>query len=512
MQKLVGNCTANSIARMRTLVGRSNLERVACGTLQVCAVLICLSVMPLAAHSQSGVIKPLFSFSCPQQGNCPFGYSPDVLIQASDGNFYGAAEFTQIQGDPQGGTLFKLTPGGRLTRLFTFPAGASGNYLKGSQPATALVEANDGFIYGTTLSGGGAADAGVLFRISKTGEFEVVHTFCSAANCADGFTPNSLILGQDGDLYGVTRAGGSNNSTCVHFGGCGTIFRFSPPGTFTTLFEFDGSTEIRSSPFGLIQGSDGNFYGAGDNVFSFTPSGEFTVLATFPLFPSPFFIASANSQLVQASSGTIYGALTAYELHQAQFYEIDPSNENFALLPQIGILGVNFSIGSTIQASDGNLWTAFTIGGDGVVLAMSPETGAVLQSIPFAGTNGIAPDGGVIQGADGKIYGTASQGGTVAKGKVASGTVWSLDAGLPAPAAVVAALSPATGAVGSKVKIRGNGFIGTTAVTFNGVSAAFEVLNTNFITATVPTGAASGPIAVTNLGGTTVSTEQFNVQ
>jgi uncharacterized repeat protein (TIGR03803 family) len=434
-----------------------------------------------------------------------------VLIQASDGNLYGAAE---VSGElPQGGTIFKITPSGQFTRLFAFPAGGSGNYLEGSLPATALVEANDGFIYGTTYSGGAAA-LGVLFRISKTGkDFKVVHSFCSAANCADGSLPNSLILGQDGSLYGVAEAGGSNNSICVHDGGCGTIFRFTPPSTFTTLFEFDGSTEISRTPIALIQGADGNFYGAGANVFSFTPSGVFTVLATFPLFPPPFVINSADSQLVQASSGTLYGALKAYELNQAQFYEIDPSGSNFQLFPQIGILS-GFFIGSTIQASDGNLWTAFSYTSDtnGGILAMSPETGAILQNISFSNTNASLPDGGVIQGADGKIYGTATNGGTVAKGKMAGGTVWSLDAGLPAPAGTVATFTPASGAVGSEVTIRGSRFIGTTAVTFNGVSAAFTVLNTSFITTTVPAGATSGPIAVKNLGGTTVSTEQFTVQ
>lgn len=511
MRKMAGKCDTNAVGRMSAPVGGSNLGSVVRGTLRVCAALICLSALGLAGHAQTGTIAQLFAFPCAQQtGNCPSGASPDVLIQASDGNFYGAAEFSTID-NSGGGTLFKITPGGQFTRLFTFPAGGG----KGSEPATALVEANDGFIYGTTLSGGGADSAGVLFRISKNGgEFEVLHRFCSSANCADGSLPNSLILGQDGNLYGVTQSGGSDNSICIHDGGCGTIFRFTPPSTFTRLFEFDGSTEIGRTPFGLIQGSDGNFYGAGENVFRFTASGEFTVLADFPLFPAPFIIAAADSQLVQASSGALYGALIAYELHQAQFYEIDPSSGGLELLPQIGILGVNFFIGSTIQASDGNLWTAFTQSNatEGGVITMSPETGAVLQNIAFAGTNGSFPDGGVIQGADGKIYGTATQGGTVAKGKVAGGAVWSLDAGLPAPAAVVAAFHPVSGAVGSKVKIRGNGFIGTTAVTFNGVGAAFEVLNTYFITATVPAGAASGPIAVTNLGGTTVSTEQFTVQ
>jgi hypothetical protein len=86
-----------------------------------------------------------------------------------------------------------------------------------------------------------------------------------------------------------------------------------------------------------------------------------------------------------------------------------------------------------------------------------------------------------------------------------------LDAGLAPPAAGVAAFSPASGAAGTKVLIRGSHFIGTTAVTFNGVSATFTVLNTEFMSATVPVGATTGPIAVTNAAGTTVSTAHFTV-
>ena len=111
------------------------------------------------------------------------------------------------------------------------------------------------------------------------------------------------------------------------------------------------------------------------------------------------------------------------------------------------------------------------------------------------------------------FVGTTELGGTISGGgkKFADGTVWILDAGLPAPTPALAAFTPASGAVGSVVTIRGNNFVGTTAVTFNGVSASFQVLNRQFISATVPAGATTGPIKVTNLGGTTTSTQSFTV-
>jgi hypothetical protein len=98
------------------------------------------------AFASGSAIQPLFTFPCsPDQSfppPCPAGYAPNVLIQASDGNFYGAAELTtESTSSPQGGTLFKITPGGQFTLLFTFSPDKNGNYLNGDMPSSALVEA-----------------------------------------------------------------------------------------------------------------------------------------------------------------------------------------------------------------------------------------------------------------------------------------------------------------------------------------------------------------------------------
>lgn len=473
-----------------------------------CGILLFLSKM---ASASEPTIQQLFSFPCPTQefANCPLGYNPSILIQASDGNFFGAAQLTtQGTSDPQGGTLFKITPKGQFTLLFTFAPDKSGNYLNGNDPASSLIEANDGFLYGTTPLGG-TTNNGVLFRIEKNGKnFQVLHNFCSETNCADGGGAG-LILGHDGLLYGTTAFGG-NNTVCLQ--SCGTIFRFTPPSTLDTLLTLNGSTE-GSSPGGLVQGADGNFYGtAGFQVFRFTPEGEFTTLTSFPQVDG-FLPTSADSALVEAPNGKLYGALSTYSINQAQFYDINPSGSGFHEFPSIGKLAVDFAIGSPIQASDGNLWTAFTEVSqpNGAVFAFSPVTGDVVHDFEFDGTSGAVPEAGVIQAADGKLYGTASSGGVINGDQLPSGTVWVLDAGLPAPSAQIGGFSPSSGTVGSKILIHGNHFIGTKEVTFNGISAGFTVLNTQFISATVPEGASRGPIAVINEGGTTVSTEDFIV-
>jgi uncharacterized repeat protein (TIGR03803 family) len=245
------------------------------------------SLAVTARAQSSGTIDQLFAFICTggvSGETCPQGGRPDFIIQASDGNFYGAAQVTdEGVSDPQGGTLFKLTPAGKFIQLFTFTQGASG-FLNGNNPVSGFVEANDGFLYGTTFNGGKQND-GVLFRISKTGTgFNVLHTFCSSANCADGSIPNGLLLGQDGNLYGTTQEGGSSVSPCPT-SGCGAIFRFEPTtGAFTVLHRLTAAAD-GLEPLGMIQATNGNFYGISgglsrvgsfnEDIFQFTPAGEF---------------------------------------------------------------------------------------------------------------------------------------------------------------------------------------------------------------------------------------------
>jgi uncharacterized repeat protein (TIGR03803 family) len=244
--------------------------------------------LSLAVTARAQTINQLFAFACTRgvsSDTCPQGARPDIILQASDGNFYGAAQVTdEGVSDPQGGTLFKLTPAGKFTRLFSFTQSAS-EFPNGNNPADGFVEANDGLLYGITFNGGKQND-GVLFRISKTGSgFKVLHNFCSSAKCADGSIPNGLLLGQDGNLYGTTQEGGSSVSPCPR-SGCGTIFRFEPStGTFAVLHRLTAVAD-GLQPFGVIQATNGNFYGVSqgldvdsfnEDIFQFTSGGKFTI-------------------------------------------------------------------------------------------------------------------------------------------------------------------------------------------------------------------------------------------
>jgi len=490
-------------------------------SLSFTSVMVLVFGLSLAATARAQTINQLFAFTCTSSlssATCPQGARPDIILQASDGNFYGAAQVTdEGVSDPQGGTLFKLTPSGEFTKLFTFTQGSNG-FLNGNNPADGFVEANDGFLYGTTFNGGKHND-GVLFRISKMGTgFKVLHNFCSSAKCTDGSIPNGLLLGRDGNLYGTTLEGGSPVSPCPS-SGCGTIFRFEPTtGAFAVLHRLTADAD-GLQPFGMIQATNGNFYGVSqgldidsfnEDIFQFTLAGKFTVQFKSALFDTGI------SGLTQGANGNLYGAFESITAGEINFFEVSTNGTDFVAFAPFTTLAGTITIPSLFLASDGNLWdTNFSdsTAPKGSIFSINPQNGAVLQTFAFDGANGNSPEVGVIQAADGSFVGTTELGGTISGGsnEFADGTVWTLDAGLPAPAPAITLLNATSGKVGSTVLMNGHNFIGTTAVSFNGVSASFQVLNAQFVSATVPAGATTGPVTVTNAGGKATSTQTFTV-
>jgi uncharacterized repeat protein (TIGR03803 family) len=213
--------------------------------------------------TQAGVLTTLYSF-CTQKPLCPDGTAPNSgVLEGPDGNLYGTTVGGGAYGD---GTLFRLTPKGDFTLLHSF-----NNLVDGSAPF-GLMLGGDGNLYGLTSSGGannatcfalGAEDGcGSLFKSTLAGEFTLFYSFCAQSNCADGFTPGELAQGTDGNLYGVTEQGGKY--PCASGGlatGCGTIFNITPTGTLTTLHNFNRRDGDGNEPLGLIQHTDGSFYG-----------------------------------------------------------------------------------------------------------------------------------------------------------------------------------------------------------------------------------------------------------
>jgi uncharacterized repeat protein (TIGR03803 family) len=197
--------------------------------------------------SPAGTLTTIYSF-CARPG-CSDGSTPATpLVLATDGNFYGTTYYGADASCSGGcGTVFKITPSGALTTLHRF------NLSEGTHPDGALIQATDGNFYGTT-NGGDSNPWGTVFKISSDGTLATLHTF----DQSDGAYPDAaLVQGADGNFYGTTYGGGASNS-CLYE--CGTIFEMTPEGALTTLYNFDGINGANPEA-ALIQAADGNFYG-----------------------------------------------------------------------------------------------------------------------------------------------------------------------------------------------------------------------------------------------------------
>ncbi len=382
-----------------------------------------------------GTLTDLFTFD-----GTDGGYVSAGLTLALDGNFYGAAS----QGGSSGyGTVFKVTPGSVVTTLHTFTNGADGAY-----PSAPPIQGVEGNFYGNASSCAGLPPGnqcipfdtyGSIYRITPEGAFKVLHTFKGA----DGINPfGQLVQGTDGYLYGTTLDGGAH--------GVGTVFKISTEGDFTLLYTFDGTHGAHPFAGGLIQGYDGNFYGMASGggasgaglLFKITPGGKLTIVYDL------------------ANSGCCS----------------DP-------------------VGGLVQATDGNFYGTTVFGGNVFRITPSGEftdladIGGSPQSVMLQHTNGILYS-------DNAIAGSADR-----------GYFFSMNVGL----APFVSFLPAARPVGGVVEILGQGFAGTTGVSFNGAAATFTAESDTYLTATIPAGASTGSIIVTEPSGTLTSNKTFRV-
>ncbi len=438
----------------------------------------------------------------------------DGLIQASDGNFYGTTGGLSFPAaTANGGAVFKITPSGALTTLYSF-CSWKGPYIPGGFPCldgadpTGLIQGSDGNFYGTTYDGGAGANpsngdgvhaGGTVFKITPTGTLTTLHSFCNqtgttsygATTCLDGDKPKGkLIQANDGNFYGTTSDGGAN--------GAGTVFKITPSGELTTLYSFCSQTgpngsgglvclDGASPQGGLIQASDGNFYGTGGSVFKITPAGALTTLYLFcrqpnlsgsggPICPD----GQIPVGLIQASDSNFYG--TTYGgganpggddggVGAGTVFKITPTG---ALTTLYSFCSLTDSIGNCvdgqnpngglIQASDGNFYGT-TLGG-GASDVLESVAGTVFQITPagalttlysfctelslgesgFCFYGGDAPQGSLLQASDGDIYGTSEYGGLND-----GGTVFKLSLSLVTPAPATLTVSPRNASFGNAV-------------------------------------------------------------
>ena len=198
------------------------------------------------------------------------GSAPDAkLMQASDGNLYGAADNTVFELSPDENGAFTV-----FTVLYVF-TGPDGQWRDGRWPKGGLIQASDGNLYGMTEYGGDGI-GGTAFELSPDdgGAYTVFTRLHSFNQLGDGYNSRGgLIQASDGNLYGTAFTGGSGGGSCHPYcGGQGTVFELSPDSdgsytVFTLLHFFIGNqppsfTGDGSAPLaGLMQASDGNLYG-----------------------------------------------------------------------------------------------------------------------------------------------------------------------------------------------------------------------------------------------------------
>jgi uncharacterized repeat protein (TIGR03803 family) len=401
-----------------------------------------------AIHAQSATQQVIYSFC--QVSNCPDGSTPsDGMALLADGTFVVAASAGEYNG-----AIVQLTPtdladvysGAAIT---DFCGGASA-CSSGGNPVGVPVQGLDGAVYYVNTFGGffsstGETGSGTIGKLVLGGAGStVLYTFCALSNCDDGAQPGTgLIQGTDGNFYGTTAYGGTTNN--------GTVFRMSPSGNITTLHSFcmaTNCTDGATPDSALLQGADGNFYGTttfggsgtqgpggGDGsgtIYQITPAGDYVVIHSFctggtgcPDGQYP------EGNLVQVENGNIYGVTSGggNSFNAGIVYYIDTSGsfnayEDFGcVLAGTPCITGFFPNGGLIQGSDGNLYGTVTSTN---TKASRDPYGAIFK-LPLNGTaatnvaafctsgspctNGENPGGDLILGSDGNLYGVIDNGG-----------------------------------------------------------------------------------------------------
>ena len=426
--------------------------------------------------------------------------------------------FCNISSTPGGcGTIFKWTPGGGLSTVYDFCS--QSNCVDGALPNGGLVQGPDGNFYGTTIEGGANdtvcpnAGCGTVFKITPGGVLTTLYSFCAVSGCTDGIAPwGTLVLGNDGNFYGTTWGGGGPSYS-------GTVFKITPQGVLTTLHIFD-FTDGDGPYAGLVQAADGSFYGTTANggldnagtIFKITSAGTFTMLHSFGEVEGSL----PQTAMIQASDGNLYGTTPSGGVGWGTIYRLTPGGTVTAIYTFCTQNNCpdGFAPQELVQGTDGNLYG--TAGGGGTpnqcisgcgTIFKITTAGALTTLHDFDYNDGAWPTAGLLQATDGKFYGSTSAGGSNCDSFHGCGTLFSFDVGLPP----FVEIHPTSGSSGTAVTINGLNLSGTTSVAFNGTPASFTVQSPTIITTSVPSGATTGMVQVTTPSGTLNSNADFQV-
>jgi uncharacterized repeat protein (TIGR03803 family) len=343
-----------------------------------------------------GVLTTLYEFCA--QANCADGALPTAgLAEGTDGNFYGTtyqggAYSSAVNLCPSGcGTVFKITPGGILTTLYSFCA--KPNCTDGVVPSAGLVQANDGNFYGVAYGGGRVNDpTGTVYRITKEGKLATIYRFCARGgyHCSDGAGPlGTLIQASNGKFYGTTVSGG------VDIGG--TVFEIGADGVLTTLYRFCSQKACDDGAMptaGLAQGTDGNFYGTtpsggtrkAGTLFKLTSTGQFTSLHSFCVAVDCPDGAVPSGTLIQGTDGNFYGVASGGGSDDGgTFFKLDTG-----LGPFVESVPTSGRIGSEVRILGTNFTGVTQVSFNGTTAVFSEVSGSEIRAtVPSGATTGV---------------------------------------------------------------------------------------------------------------------------
>lgn len=355
-------------------------------------------------------LTTLYSFTGASDGANPAA----KLLKGSDGNFYGTTTYGGIGPGFFGngnGTVFRISPDGTFTTLYSFTGGDDG-----ANPAFDLTEGNDGNLYGTTQFGG-SENFGTVFCITPSGTLTTLAALPSNQSGSMSYIA-SVIEGADGNFYGTFQYFGTIG---VDYGGPGdgVVYEMSPDGTFSNLFSFDGTNGAYPQP-GLVAGGDGSFYGTtstgGTNdlgiVFRITTNGTFTCLHSFTGGADG---ADPGPGLVVGKGGELYG--TTVSGGAANVGTVFKITTNGVLTTVYSFRNVHgsYPYPPVVEGPDGTIY-----GENGNELYQISTNGVFTVLLYFNGLDGSDAEGGLVLGDDGKLYGITSGGGTYNAGSVFS--------------------------------------------------------------------------------------------
>ncbi len=337
------------------------------------------------------------------------GYPYGSLLEATDGNLYGLAS---TGGANNNGVLFQYDPGTSLFKVkFDFQ-----ETISGSSPQSALIQAANGKLYGTTQYGSAHEDGNLFEYDLATSTVTKKIDFNDDEKATGKYPIGALVQGKDGMLYGMTYIGGSTNT--------GVLYKYNPATTvYTKEFDFHGSNNGNAPVSALTLANDKMLYGVtqlgGVNnagvIYQYDPA--FNTYQKKFEFDSKVNGSTPTGALLQANDGKLYGTCSYGGAHdRGVLYQYDPVTNTTVVKVVFDSTNGSDPTGELMQASDGKIYGMTVDGGTnnlGVLFQYDPTTSTYTKKFNFNNTGaGKYPNGGLVQGNDGKLYGVTSAGGT----------------------------------------------------------------------------------------------------